>query len=76
MDKHADCLTDYFRYLKDNLDQQVKKLQVKITQARTEDHLSDLQATKLATQLDAQQLQLQDLGLQQSRWRKICSLNT
>ncbi|MEC8891942.1 MAG: hypothetical protein VX901_01325 [Candidatus Poribacteria bacterium] len=62
--------------MKDNLDQQVKKLQVKITQARTEDHLSDLQATKLVTQLDAQQLQLQDLGLQQSRWSKICSLNT
>ena len=75
MVKRADCLTDYFKYVKDNLSQKTQKLQAKIAQAKAGTHVSDLQVSELAKQLENQQLQLQDLDLQQSRWHKICSLN-
>ena len=76
MVKRADCLTDYFKYAKDNLSQKIQKLQARITQAKADDHMPDLQVTELALQLENQRLQLQDLDFQQSRWRKIRSPNT
>ena len=75
MVKRADCLTDYFKYAKDNLSQKIQKLQARITQVKAGDHMPDLQVTELVLQLENQRLQLQDLDFQQSRWRKIRSPN-